>query len=514
MPGRGRGLGRGRGRGKPIGEVPPLTPEQLNRFVNYDVVPDQFDDKEKDEAVPQNPSNSESENSKTKSPKNGSLEGNSLVREVKEAQRNLKVVPDESESVDERLNPMFNTEFRPKMSNGYLGIGSGRSHTSPSQLNPHSSEFVPQPGPRGSGLNVQAAEFVPSGSIHPISNLEPLYNDHAPFPEDTEDLEEQFGIDILTVDDILNGFPRETSGEVPALTAVASMLLEATTHPGTFDTHLSLLTNLMKRYPPSDELLIDIAELLITWGISNTGLRYTAVRICDYMCKLEIQDRFRKRFFKMLEDRFTAEQERTNHSKQEESDLIEFSMFMAEMFYRVRVRNDEVVWILGSAVLELIFILLNINSEDSIKCACNMLKLTGYLLEHQTPTIRAFDPHKKIETIITALRQMCVANDTSKRSSEVIINLLQYKATKWGNVSLPTNTTEKEEVPISKAEDWRDFVDETGNVIEGYDDDNDLPPLDIEDEVDPNIDEEIMRGYEEFLQEFEDHLLMQEFGQP
>ena len=230
-----------------------------------DVVPEQFDDKEKDEAVPQNPSNSESENSKTKSPKNGSLEGNSLVREVKEAQRNLKVVPDESESVDERLNPMFNTEFRPKMSNGYLGIGSGRSHTSPSQLNPYSSEFVPLPGPRGSGLNIQAAEFVPSGSIHPISNLEPLYNDHAPFPEDTEDLEEQFGIDILTVDDILNGFPRETSGEVPALTAVASMLLEATTHPGTFDTHLSLLTNLMKRYPPSDELLIDIAELLITW---------------------------------------------------------------------------------------------------------------------------------------------------------------------------------------------------------------------------------------------------------
>ena len=229
-----------------------------------DVVPDQFDDKEKDEAVPQNPSNSESENSKTRSPKNDSLEGNSLVREVKEAQRNLKVVTDESESVDERLNPMFNTEFRPKMSNGYLGISSGRSHTSPSQLNPYSNAFVPQPGPRGSGLNVQAAEFVPSGSIHPISNLEPIYNDHAPFSEDTEDLEEQFGIDI-TVDDVLNGFPRETSGEVPALTAVASMLLEATTHPGTFDTHLSLLTNVMKRYTPSDELLIDIAELLITW---------------------------------------------------------------------------------------------------------------------------------------------------------------------------------------------------------------------------------------------------------
>ena len=31
-------------------------------------------------------------------------------------------------------------------------------------------------------------------------------------------------------------------------------------------------------------------------------------------------------------------------------------------------------------------------------------------------------------------------------------------------------------------------------------------------EFDPNIDDEIMKGYEEFLQDFEDHLLLQEFG--
>ena len=34
------------------------------------------------------------------------------------------------------------------------------------------------------------------------------------------------------------------------------------------------------------------------------------------------------------------------------------------------------------------------------------------------------------------------------------------------------------------------------------------------DDMDPNIDDEIMRGYEEFLQDFEDHLLLQEFGNP
>ena len=36
----------------------------------------------------------------------------------------------------------------------------------------------------------------------------------------------------------------------------------------------------------------------------------------------------------------------------------------------------------------------------------------------------------------------CSISILSERSSEVMINLLQYKATKWGSVSLPSETTE------------------------------------------------------------------------
>lgn len=35
----------------------------------------------------------------------------------------------------------------------------------------------------------------------------------------------------------------------------------------------------------------------------------------------------------------------------------------------------------------------------------------------------------------------------------------------------------------------------------------------FDDQDDPNIDEEIMREYENFVQDLEDHLMMQEFGQ-
>ena len=36
---------------------------------------------------------------------------------------------------------------------------------------------------------------------------------------------------------------------------------------------------------------------------------------------------------------------------------------------------------------------------------------------------------------------------------------------------------------------------------------------DLEDQTDPNIDEEMMKAYEDFLQDFEEHLLLQEFGE-
>ena len=44
--------------------------------------------------------------------------------------------------------------------------------------------------------------------------------------------------------------------------------------------------------------------------------------------------------------------------------------------------------------------------------------------------------------MMTLSLDKCSISLLSERSSEVIINLLQYKASKWGSVSLPTKITE------------------------------------------------------------------------
>ena len=46
--------------------------------------------------------------------------------------------------------------------------------------------------------------------------------------------------------------------------------------------------------------------------------------------------------FSILQKMLKAEQNKDSRSEEEETDLIEFSLFVAEMFYRVRIGYDQV----------------------------------------------------------------------------------------------------------------------------------------------------------------------------
>ena len=128
------------------------------------------------------------------------------------------------------------------------GRSQSDSATFKSKLNPESTEFIPR-SIQQSSLNVKAPVFVPR-FIQP----------------DTGPLQDVGGPDDpLTVSDILQGFSRVTKGDNPLLTSTATMLLEATMFPATFDSHLSILTHLIRGSKPSEEVVCDLAEMLLKW---------------------------------------------------------------------------------------------------------------------------------------------------------------------------------------------------------------------------------------------------------
>ena len=69
----------------------------------------------------------------------------------------------------------------------------------------------------------------------------------------------------LTPEEVLNGFSHKSSGDVPLLLTAATMLLEASHYPATFDTHLSILCHLIDKTTPTSDVLDDLAEMLLFW---------------------------------------------------------------------------------------------------------------------------------------------------------------------------------------------------------------------------------------------------------
>jgi hypothetical protein len=120
--------------------------------------------------------------------------------------------------------------------------------------NSEDADITPPAGNKSS-LNVSAPEFVPRALEVESSNgpslEQPLYyeNDNI----------------FLTNTTILKGFNCINPHDTPLLMAAATMLIEASFHPASFDTHMDILVHMIERTPPTPEILEDLAEMLITW---------------------------------------------------------------------------------------------------------------------------------------------------------------------------------------------------------------------------------------------------------
>ena len=309
--------------------------------------------------------------------------------------------------------------------------------------------------------------------------------------------------DTLTALGILNGFERKCTEICALLKTAANMLLDATHFPATFDSHLEIISELVWRNE-DDDVLEDLAEMLLTWGINNSGLRYTAVRMCDCLCKLPIQNVFRNKLLCKLKKRYSSEKH-ADHS--EPASLMELSLFMAEMFYRVRVgEKQDPLWILGLAIFDVIFILLELKQDQTMICVCNILKLCGVMLD-QFPKQINFNQEEKMETVLAMMRSLSVEKNTSERTSDVIISVLRKRAMKWSDVdqlqsSKRASTQVSEEMPVTYAFDWDDYLDQKGNMIEGTNNEpGNYPGIDFDNQLDPELDEEMLREYEKLVQE-------------
>ncbi|XP_062568847.1 polyadenylate-binding protein-interacting protein 1-like isoform X2 [Saccostrea cucullata] len=262
-----------------------------------------------------------------------------------------------------------------------------------------------------SNLSVNAPEFVPRKNLY----------------EDFQDL--QIG-EYYTPsgEEVLNSF-QET------LTALISQ-------PGNMEELMRVVIDQMKQLPESEQSIQDsVIEMLFEQCVTEPNFRYTGARLCKLLCKElkshPIFKNFRGAFLTRCKAEYLKKDEMIANPQMVDR-LCGFTMFIGELFLNLEVEKEvggkmtlEKIGILRSPVLkDLLLILLQHPTDFTVKCATQLLKLTGSTIEDtaylNTTSEGSYDE------VFLQIRQLDTYPDLNRTSKCLIKSVIDLKDNNWG----------------------------------------------------------------------------------
>lgn len=502
-----RPKGRGRGRGKSSAPPKRPNPEAVAEASESADSPgtDQFTD------APPNQSSSAQVSTHDPDPKTSDGKGNipPLVQDLKDALRQGAKI-----ETSPRLDPQ-SPEFSPsltavKVKTTPFPVMNGPSSNSDLAPVHHTRPVMNKMQPFStSPLNARAAEFVPNFSQQTVEQ-----NGMEPFCADPPDERPSFG-----PADIVKGFnPVSEIADLesePIITSAAEMLVKATLYVGSFD-HLRVkLEQTLKISTLSKGIYENLAEMLIHWGVLEPYFCYTSCKMCEVIAVAD--HNFLYVLVHRMQEWYKKESGTLNTS--ETIGIINYSLFFAELFTRLRL-GERPIEILASNIFNLVDMLLDLKTNNTVIGACNILKLTGALLDECEKT-------DKMSQVVKQLKELSTDKSKSftKSCIELLVLVVELHGRKWTEKkekSLPKETVKKSklnvdaapfvptsfliEQPVLNVAEWGDFetdYSDLGEVADGVA--YECP--DGDDGLDPDIELEM----EAFIDAIEEHLLMQDF---
>lgn len=269
-----------------------------------------------------------------------------------------------------------------------------------------------------STLSVNAPEFVPRKSLY----------------QDFQGLQIGGYGQPPTSEQVLDNFKT-------ALTALISQ-------PGNMEELMSGVIDQINQLPATEESIEDkVVEMLFEQCVSEPNFRYTGARLCGLLCKKlkthpMFQD-FRNAFLMRCKKEYLKKEEMIANPKSTDR-LCGFTMFIGELFLNLEVVDgsgqSQKIGILRSPVLkDLLLILLSHPTDFTIKCATQLLKLTGSTIEDTAYLNKT--PEGSYDEVFLQIRQLDTYPDLNRTSKCLIKSVLDLKDNNWGRSRSSNPTT-------------------------------------------------------------------------
>ncbi|XP_022317620.2 polyadenylate-binding protein-interacting protein 1-like isoform X1 [Crassostrea virginica] len=310
-----------------------------------------------------------------------------------------------------------------------LQNGLDSSNNLQSNLSVNAPEFVP----RKTTFSVTAAEFVPRQPSYPQYS-QPLY-------QEFQGLQlEGYGPPPMTSQQVLDNF--------------RSALFALINQPGNMEELMRGVIEEIYQLPPTEPSIENqVVDLLFEQCVTEPNFRYTGARLCRLLCK-ELKSHpmfqnFRHTFLTRCKEEYLKKEEMIVNPKTIER-LCGFTMFIGELFLNLEVENEsgksEKIGILRSPVLkDLLLILLSHPTDFTVKCAAQLLKLTGSTIED---TACLNKPEEgSYDEVFLQIRQLDSYPHLNKTSKCLIKSVLDLKDNNWGRSRSSNPVTPEDSYP-------------------------------------------------------------------
>lgn len=208
-------------------------------------------------------------------------------------------------------------------------------------------------------------------------------------------------------------------------------------NPGNFEDIMPELTQSLTTCISNEQSLLSIVNELFQQSVRENNFRYTGARMCNYFSHHLNINLPGGDFRKLLLDRCQEEYEKRDSLLSEattHAHFIGFALFLGELLLNMKESDGEKrIEVLVPLVHQLINLMLDRTEDKFLRCAVQVLKLTGAILsdlekaasEGNTP---------KVDAVFVKIRAGLVDEKFSRSIKNMLLGVVELRAKDWGRM--------------------------------------------------------------------------------
>ncbi|KAK0138235.1 Polyadenylate-binding protein-interacting protein 1 [Merluccius polli] len=231
----------------------------------------------------------------------------------------------------------------------------------------------------------------------------------------------------------------EESGEYVEQTlaeTVADFMGHLSSSPGSFDSDVGYIVDMLNAWVTTEELLQELVELIFTQSTAIPNFSYTGARLCNHLSQHLTVSPGSGNFRQLLMQRCRLEFERKDSALKGDPATRKsfhlYVLFLGELYLNLEVKSKQGppnrAEILLGALKDLLHTLFANPDDSNLICAVKLLKLTGSVLEDTWKKNGMSEMNKLAQIIGNIVLDATCSRDVK----QMLLSLVELRASDWG----------------------------------------------------------------------------------